>query len=150
MLLGDNQGALGAFEWFAREFDDDSGMPEHLLCWSLALHRAGNDVAAARKLRQSMLSNPYLLPHLLGQPIAEHDIWHGTNRGEPAHLEQIDPAYLALWTDDEKTWAGQLYESPGFRSVRERVVEIGRLLDSTPPGPERSRLVREVFELKYR
>lgn len=86
----------------------------------------------------------------LGLPIAEFDIWHGTSRAKPAHLEQIDPSYLALWTDDERAWAGKLYESPGFRSVRERVVEIGRLLDSTPPGRERSRLVHEVFELQRR
>ena len=27
MLLGDNEGALTAFEWFEQEFDDDSGTP---------------------------------------------------------------------------------------------------------------------------
>ena len=41
-----------------------------------------------------------------------------------------------------------LYQSPGFRSVRERYIEISRLLDTTPPGPERSRLVKEMHELE--
>ena len=48
MLLGDNDGALAAFQWFAREFPDDVGEPGHLLCWSLALYRAGNEIGAAR------------------------------------------------------------------------------------------------------
>ena len=62
VLLGDNDGALAAFEWFEHEFDDDVGTPDHSLCWSLALHRAGNEIGAAKKLRQTMLSNLYLVP----------------------------------------------------------------------------------------
>ena len=43
MLLDDNDGALGAFQWFEQEFPDDVGVPDHFLCWSLALYRAGNE-----------------------------------------------------------------------------------------------------------
>ena len=148
MLLGDNAGALAAFEWFGQEFDDDVGMPDHSLCWSLALHRAGNEIGAARKLRQAMLSNVYLVPHLLGEPISELDMWHGSSDAEPSFVEHIHGPYLALWTDEEKEWASRLYESPGFRSARERYIEISRLLDGTRPGPERSRLVKEMHELE--
>ena len=150
MLLGDNDGAVAAFEWFEREFDDDAGMPEHRLCWSLALYRSGDEIGAARQLRRTMLSNLYLLPHLSGEPIEELDVWHGSNWEEPSHVDQIDPSYLALWADEEKAWAADLYASPGFQSVRERYIEIERLLDSTPWGPKRSRLVREASDLRYR
>lgn len=148
LLLGDEEGALAAFEWFEREFDDDVGRPDHGLCWSLALHRAGDDEAAARKLRQTMLSNLYVLPHLLGNPIGRLDIWHGTSDAEPDFVKQIHEPYLALWSEDEKEWAAGLYESPGFRSVRERYLEISRLLKGLGPGPERSRLVKEMSELE--
>lgn len=150
MLLSDNEGALASFEWFERAFDDDAGLPEHRLCWSLALYRAGDEIGAAKQLRRAMLSNLYLLPHLLGEPIAELEIRHGSNWDEPGHVDQIDPGYLTLWSDEEKAWAADLYASPGFRSVRERYIEIERLLDTTPPGPERSRLVREASDQKYR
>jgi hypothetical protein len=149
MLLGDNDGALTAFAWFEREFDDDAGMPDHTLCWSLALHRAGNDVGAARKLRQSMLANLYLVPHLLGSPIEELDIWHGSSDAEPDFVQHIYEPYLALWTPEEKDWAASLYESPGFRSFRERYIEISMQLDTMHPGPERTRLVEEMHELEY-
>lgn len=149
MLLGDDAGALAAFEWFEREFDDDSGMPEHLLCWSLALHRASDEAGAARKLRQTMLSNLYLLPHLFGEPIAELAIWYGASWNEPSHVDDIDPTYLALWSDKETAWAKRLYESQGFRSVRERFIDIERQLNSMPPGPERTRLVRDASELRH-
>jgi hypothetical protein len=148
MLLGDDEGALAAFEWFDKEFSDDAGKPEHLLCWSLALHRAGNEVGAAKKLRQAMLSNLYLVPHLLDSPIDELDIWHGSSDEEPSYVRCIPEAYLRLWKAVEREWASRLYHSPGFQSVRARYVEISRLLDTTPAGPERSRLVKEMYELK--
>ncbi len=96
MLLGDNEGALGAFHWFEKEFPDDSGEPGHYLCWSLALYRSGNEVGAAKKLRQTMLSNLYLVPHLLGSPIAKLHIWHGSSDAEPSFVEHIPTPYVAL------------------------------------------------------
>jgi hypothetical protein len=148
MLLDDNEGALGAFRWFEKEFPDDSGEPGHHLCWSLALYRSGNEIGAAKKLRQTMLSNLYLVPHLLGSPIAELDIWHGSSDAEPSHAEYVPEAYLQLWTDAERKWAAHLYESPGFTSVRARYIEISAALANTPPGPVRSRLVDEMSELE--
>jgi hypothetical protein len=148
MLLDDTEGALAAFEWFEQEFDDDVGTPDHSLCWSLALHRACNEIGAAKKLRQAMLSNLYLVPHLLGEPIAGLDIWHGSSDAEPSYVHHIPESYLELWTDEEREWAAGLYKSPSFQSARERYIELSRLLESTPPGPERSRLVRELHDLE--
>ena len=148
LLLGDDDGALAAFQWFEKEFSDDAGEPGHLLCWTLALHRAGNEIGAAKKLRQTMLSNLYLVPHLLGSPIAELNVWHGSSDAEPSYVECVPEAYLQLWTEAEREWASRLYHGPGFQSVRARYIEISRALDTTPPGPERSRLVEEMYELK--
>ena len=66
LLLGDLDNALDCFRWFEAEFPDDCGEPGHHLCWTLALYRGGDHEAAARKLRQTMLMNLYLIPHLLG------------------------------------------------------------------------------------
>ena len=134
MLLGDNDGALAAFEWFEKAFPDDIGVPDHFLCWSLALHRAGNEIGAAKKLRQTMFCNLYLVPRLLGSPIAELDIWHGSSDAEPSYAEHIHEPYLALWTDDERDWASRLYESAGFQAARKRYIEISRLLDTAASG----------------
>ena len=147
MLLDDNEGALDAFRWFENEFSDDVGEPGHSLCWSLALYRSGNEVGGAKKLRQAMLNNLYLLPRLLESPIDELDIWHGSSDAEPSYVDYIPEEYFLLWTEAEREWASRLYHSVGFQSVRARYIEISRLLDTTPPGPERSRLVEEMHEL---
>jgi len=147
LLLGDDAGARAAFEWFEREFPNDGGEPGHMLCWALALHRAGNEVGAARKLRQTMLGNLYLVPHLLGSPIARLDIWHGSNWEEPEYLDEVPAEYLGLWTDAERAWAAGLYHSAEFQAVRSRYIEISRALNTTPRGPERTRLVEEMIRL---
>ncbi len=87
------------------------------------------------------------MPHLLGSPIAELDIWHGSSDTELGYIECVPEAYLQLWTDAEQEWASGLYRSPGFQSVRERYIEISKALDTTPAGPERSRLVEEMYKL---
>ena len=148
MLLGDDSGALESFRWFDREFPDDIGEPGHLLCWSLALYRTGDQAGATRKLRQTMLSNLYVLPHLSGTAIARLDIWHGSNWEEPDYLAVIPGAYWSLWTEGEREWAANLYRSPEFTAVRERWIDIGRALRTTPRGPERSQLVWEMHELR--
>ena len=149
MLLGDDEGGLESFRWFDKEFSDDVGEPGHLLCWSLALHRAGDEAAAARKLRQTMLSNLYVVPHLLGESIAKLEIWHGSNWAEPDYVALIPEAYWSLWAEGDREWAASLYRSPEFTSVRTRWIDIGRALGTTPRGPERTRLVREIHELRY-
>jgi len=148
MLLGDNEGALAAFQWFEKEFPDDVGVPELFLCWSLALYRAGNEIGAAKKLRQAMFSNLYLVPRLLGSPIADLDIWHGSSDAEPSYVEHIHEPYIRLWRETERQWAEGLYNGPGFRSARDRFIEIGRALVTSRPGPDRSRLVEEMHKLE--
>lgn len=147
MVLGDDEAALAAFRWFEKEFPDDAGEPGHALCWSLALHRSGDEAGAARKLRQTMLSNLYLLPHLLGAPMAKLDIWHSSNFKAPEYVASIPEPYLRLWSEEEREWAAKLRDSLEFTSVRARDIEIGAALGNLRPGPERSRLVREMREL---
>ncbi len=105
-------------------------------------------MSTAKKLRQTMLSNLYLVPRLLRSPIAVLDIWHGSSDAEPSYVECIPEPYLRLWTEAERGWASGLYQSPGFQSVRARYIEISRALDTTRPGPERSRLVEEMHKLE--
>ena len=62
-----------------RMFPDDSGEPAHTLCWALALYRAGQLDQASPKLRQAMLTNLYVIPHLLGREQLRLPIWPASN-----------------------------------------------------------------------
>ena len=149
LLMGDTEGALKSFAWFEKTFPDDSGDPLHLLCWTLALYRTGKQEQATAKLRQTMLSNLYLIPRLLGTEQDEIDMWHGSNLSEKDYIETFPDELFALWEPAALQWADEVYSSESMQRIRQRYIEIYHQLESEPVGPKRSQLVQEAFELKY-
>ena len=148
MILGDTVGAIRSFEWFEKTFPDDVGEPFLYLCWTLALYRSGDLEAAAQKLRQTMLSNLYLIPHLLGSEQEKLDIWHGSNLAQKDYLQYAPPEIYGLWDAEALQWVKETYHSPKFCQVRERYIEIYEQLKCEHPGPKRSQLVEEAFGLQ--
>jgi hypothetical protein len=148
MILGDTPGAIKSFEWFEKTFPDDVGEPFQYLCWTLALYRSGDLEAAAQKLRQTMLSNLYLIPHLLGSEQKDLDIWHASNSEQKDYVEYAPHEILGLWDEEALQWVNETYHSPEFRQIRERYIEIYKQLKSEPPGLKRSQLVEEAFRLQ--
>ena len=149
LLLGDTEGALRSFTWFVQTFPDDSGDPLHGLCWTLALYRAGELEHAAAKLRQTMLSNLYLLPRLLRIDQDHIDLWYPSNLAEQRYSDDVPDALLALWEPPALQWVHALYSSEPCRRVRCRYIALYTQLKDEPPGPKQSRLVEEAFQLQY-
>ena len=139
---------MKSFAWFAAAFPDSTDEAPHVLCWSLALHRAGQDAKAQRMLRRTMLANLYILPRLLGLEVRRHDIWHSSNTAEPSYLDGVPDEYWALWNSEDRHWAAVLWRSQEFRETRARYIELSHALKSLPPGRERSRVVEEMSRLE--
>jgi hypothetical protein len=139
MLLGDIGGALRSFEWFESTFPDDEGEPFQYLCWSSS---------AGEKFRQTILSNLYLIPSLLGFKQEKLDIWHSSNVEEPEYVQYGPPELLALWDEPALQWAKKTYESQEFHQIRLRYIEIYHHLLNEHPGPKRSQLVDAAFKLR--
>jgi hypothetical protein len=148
LLMGDIPGAVQSYNWFEQTFPDDMGEPFHDLCWALALYQSGNTAAATRKLQQAMLSNLYLLPHLLGLEQERLNIWHGSNYEQKEYLQDAPIEIWTLWDQRALDWANATYNRPEFLRVRARYVEIQRQLKDERPGARRSQLVAEAFELR--
>ena len=148
LLLDDLAGAVKSFEWFERTFSDDIGEPLHSLCWTLALYRSGNVAGASRKLLQTMLSNLYLIPHLLGLEQNKLNIWHGSNLSEKEYLQYAPPEIWTLWDPPALQWAKETFEGQEFGRIRARYIEIHEQLRDERPGPRRSQLVAEAFNLR--
>ena len=149
LLMGDIEGALQSFAWFQETFPDDGGDPMHLLCWTLALYQSNDPDAATERLRRTMLSNLYLIPHLLGIKQETLDIWHASNLTEQAHIGYIPPEVLALWDEPALEWLRSTYHSAEMQAIRDRYIAIYRQLKTEPRGPRRSELVEEASTLEY-
>jgi len=147
LLMGDTAGAVKSFEWFDKTFPDDVGEPVHFLCWTLALYRSGETAEASHKLLQTVLSNLYLIPHLLGREQDELDIRHASNYEQKEFLQYVPPEIWALWDAPVLQWAEETYDRPQFYQIRARYIDIYEQLESEPRGPRRSELVAEAFRL---
>lgn len=148
LLMDDVEGAVRSYEWFEQTFPDDIGEPVHFLCWSLALYRAEDREGAAQKLRRAMLSNLYLIPHLLGRAQDELDISHGSNYEEQEFLDYVPPEIWGLWDESERAWAAEVYDGAEMQRVRQQYIAIRKALATEPVGPRRTELVDELFALR--
>lgn len=148
LLAGDLPGAVKSFRWFDKTFADDMGEPFHYLCWTLALYRSGDLDAAAQKLRQTMLKNLYLLPHLFGIQQEPLPIWHWSNLAEASYMQWVPPELFALWDGEARRWAQTHYESQAFTQIRTRYIEINQELKNERDVPRRKQLVEEARTLE--
>jgi hypothetical protein len=143
-LLGDNRRSSEYLRWFEKEFPDDSGEPFALLCWALILHCMGKD--GDYILARTMLSNIYLIPHLLREEMTE-EVPHSSNWERADFLEYMPERVREAITEDDLTWIRERYHSDRFQKVLKRHIEIKKGLENTPRGDERSALVHELYSL---
>ena len=146
-LLDDVKAAKTYFRWYEKQFDDDVGEPVQKLCWSLSVHRMGDEKKAKYLLADLMLSNLYFIPRVLGTQIDRQDIWHASNDAEQDYADDIPIEILNAVTDAERSWIAEMHDSLEFRRYRKRHVEIYRELANTRSIEKRRPLVREAGAL---
>ena len=148
LTFGDIEGAMKSYKWFEKNFPDDSGHPIHFLCWALALYRSEDLKAAQKKLLQTMFSNLYLIPHLLGYDQGILDVEHSSNWESKEYLNFIPAEIFELWSKEELKWVKAVYDDPNTQKLRDRYIAIQKLLIDERPGPVRSKLVEEASKIQ--
>jgi hypothetical protein len=128
ILGGANEQALEFYSWFESEFSDDIGEPLFNLFWALAEFRAGHEEQARYRLQLAMLSNLYMLPFLIHEPISPLDIWHSSNMDCLEYLREIEE-FLAEPTDEERQWFRKEYHSQQFSALRNEYISVFHELD---------------------
>jgi hypothetical protein len=79
-LLEDNRRSSEYFRWYNNQFSDDLGEPIALLCWAIMLNRMGKN--GSKKLAETMLSNIYIIPHILNESHNFNISKHSSNWSE--------------------------------------------------------------------
>ncbi len=141
-------GTLKAFKLFEKRFPDDSGAPFHNLQWTLALYKNEKYKEAEAKLIATMFRNLYLVPYIFGEDIPPYEIKHFSNFEEKEFIEYLPEEYLNLWDSESKEWAKSVYYKPETIQLREKYIELEKLLSKEPVGERRNELVRELRNLK--
>mgnify|MGYP003624756753 CR=1 FL=1 len=135
------------FDWYEKEFPDDVGEPIQKLCWALSLQRMKKDREAKYMLGNLMLSNLYMIPHILGEDVAKYDMWHSSNYEHLDYLAYLPEEISESLNVTDFNWMKELYYSFEFRRIRERYIGIYNKLDSNLEHEERMQLLGETYTL---
>jgi hypothetical protein len=151
MVLGDNAKAMASFQWFEEKFPDDVSDPEHDLCWTLCLRRAGLETKSESKLIQTACQNLYLIPHLIGQDIERLDIWHSSNYEEKKYLDDIPQEYWDLWTEEEIAWVQEYWQKDKTKKSIAEYIKLSHQLLTSPGGSdERTAILDKMRVIELR
>lgn len=123
MQAGALDEALDFYRAFDRWFPDDAGEPMNCFFWALALHRAGDAGGAEDRLLQTLVSNLYLLPALLGETVLREDMEHTSNWDVPEYVLSISLEFSPLLSDGERDWIRSTLASERLTRVRQAYVE---------------------------
>ncbi len=96
-----------------------------------------------------MLSNLYLVPHVLGIEQDVIEMWHPCNLAVKSYLACIPESIIELWEPPAIQWADNVYHGEPMCRVRERYIEIYTQLKDESRGPRRSQLVEEAYRLPH-
>lgn len=146
-VLDDLKKSDDCFEWYKKEFPDDVGEPIQKLCWAISLHRMEKYEEAIYMLGNLMLSNLYVIPHLIGHDVQEYNIWHSSSDEHIDYVKYIPHQVLESIRENEIKWMRMLYESFDFRRIRKRYIEIYQELKNKKSVEERKALLNESYSL---
>jgi len=105
------------FEWYKKEFPKDPGEAIQQLCWAVSLFRLNREGEARHMLAESMLSNLYIIPYVLGLKVEPYNMWHVTDAQEPDYVEIFPSEVLNALTKEDITWIYERYDSFSFRRI---------------------------------
>ncbi|MDQ6993672.1 MAG: hypothetical protein Q9M31_09355 [Mariprofundus sp.] len=146
-VMDDLKKSRAYFRWYKKEFPNDVGEPTQKLCHAFSLHRMKKEAEAKHSLAELMLSNLYIIPHLLGHKLQEHDMWHASSYDSMDYIEYIPEEVIGSITLEEIQWMKTLYGSFEFRRMQERYIEIYHKLQTAKGVEQRTTLLNESYAL---
>jgi hypothetical protein len=148
LMLGNVQDTLDHYKWYQNAYPDDSGYALNFLCWAITLYRHGDFEEAEKKVINTMLSNIFLIPYILGHETPSLDSWEDRYYNELMEIEYFPHEILDFITSEEMEWIKALHNNPKITTIRKKYIEIDDQLENLPRGEKRTKLCHELFKIR--
>ena len=147
--ISDFKGGLKYFNWFDKNFPDDSCYPIFLFEWTFVLFKCDKLIEAEKKLHLTFFSNTYLLDKFLGKEFLDLDKnessnWEFQSLTEHFHYDKNKEEFTSF-----AIWITEKLQTRIFLDKTNRFIEIEQILKTEPVGQKRTKLVNELSKLKY-
>ena len=147
-MLGNVQETIEHYEWYQNTYPDEYGYAFNFLCWAITLYRHGDRDEAEKKFINTMLSNIFFIPYVLGHAIPSLDSWEDRYFNELMEIEDFPHEILECITREEMEWISALYNSPKITAIRKAYTAIDDQLEHLRPGEKRTKLCKELFKIR--
>ncbi|GHT58970.1 hypothetical protein AGMMS50239_04590 [Bacteroidia bacterium] len=149
LKLQDYSGAQRYFNWFHKNFPDDSGYPDFLFEWTITLFYCGKLKEAEKKAITTHLSNQYYFDKYFNKPIVRLEKRHYSN------LEYQEMAESFAYTSTQEhlaeftKWLEQFVKSDKFTTIVTQYNELEEQLSKESDVPRRSKMINQMHKIKY-
>ncbi len=147
--ISDYKAALRYFNWFDKNFPDDSCYPIFLFEWTFVLFKNNKLAEAEKKLHLTFFSNTYLLDKFLGKDFLELDKNESSNWEFQSLTEYFHYSKNEIKYTDFANWVSLKLLTRIFLDKANRFIEIEQKLKKEPVGETRTKLVNELSKLKF-
>jgi hypothetical protein len=147
--IKDYKGGLRYFNWFSKNFPDDSGYPIFLFEWTLTLFECGKLFDAEKKAQLTFFSNTYLFDKFFGRESLQLDKYEGSNWESESlvelfHYSSADKEFASF-----SEWLETVLQSRTFLDKANEFIELERQFKNEPVGKKRTEMVNRISTIKY-
>ena len=146
--IKDYKGCLKYFNWFHKNFPEDSGYPIFLFEWTFVLFQNNKLQEAEIKAHKTFFSNTYLFDKFLGKEPLHLD----KNESSNWEFESLVQYFHYTSKDTEFTrfaeWLETILQSRNFLDKANEFIDLERQLKNERVGESRTQIVNRIFKLK--
>ena len=147
LKLNDYSGALRYFNWFDKNFPEDSGFPIFLFEWTITLFKKKKIKLAEKKALETFYSNTYLIDLFLGNELQDLNKSENSNWEYASLAENLGYSKNQEELNDFVKWLEDFTKTETFYSFANKYIKIQLELVAEPAGERRSKLINEKYKL---
>lgn len=147
LKLRDYKGALRYFNWFHKNFPNDSCHSFFLFEWSITLFKNGKIKDAEKKALETFFLNTYLIDKFFEKEFLELEISENASWDKSMLENYFKYSHKDIELSDFSAWLASFVSSEIFHQYVNEFADIERSLKKEPAGPIRTELVDKKYHL---
>lgn len=148
--LNDFTAGLRYFNWFNKNFPDDSGYPDFLFEWTIVLFKTNRLREAEKKAFKTFCSNTYLFDIFFERQESEIKKWEGSNlETQEFAINQFCYSSKQDNLSDFSEWLNQFIATEKFKLLSNKYLDIQKRLKTENDSETRHYLIQQEIQLIF-
>ncbi|SDY15380.1 hypothetical protein SAMN05444411_1421 [Lutibacter oricola] len=145
--IQDYSGCLRYFNWFNKNFPEDSCYPIFLFEWAITLFKTKRIKLAENKIKHTFYSNTYLLDKFLDKELLHFDKSEDSNWEYEQLIEHFKYSKDQEELNDFTEWLQLFMKNENFLEFANEIIELKDKIKNEPIGEIHSDLVKKQYRL---